>query len=399
MTERLYFADSYLTEFQATVLHQFPLAQRYGVVLDRTAFYPTSGGQPHDVGTLEDSRVLDVYEEGERIVHVAEVGLQAQRVAGRIEWRRRFDHMQQHSGQHILSQAFVRVAQAPTVSFHLGDETCTIDTTFPHPSDALVRAAEELANQVVFDDRPLKAWSVTAEEARKLELRKESEREGTVRVIEVEGFDLSPCGGTHVRRAGEVGLIAIRGWERYKGGCRVEFVCGGRALRAFREMQDLASRAGAQLSVHPREIPAHVEKLLVESKERGRRAQLWMNRALEQEALALREGSRARTEVRIVRRFFQGREPEELRLLALKLAALPATVSILGLEDEPCQLVVSRSAGLPVPLNELMRELTQRLSVRGGGRPDLVQCGGLTRSQLDEACQFAEHWIARRVIA
>src|SRR5215216_3060621 len=233
-TEKIYFTDSSILEFDATVIAANPTEQGYRVVLDRTAFYPTGGGQPNDTGTLGKGRVVDVAEDEEGTVyHICE-GAEAisagQTVTGTIDRARRLDHMQQHSGQHILSQAFVKACGAETRSFHMSAQTSTIDIELQSPTDDQMRAAEDVANAIIFEDRPMRVYIVNEEEAARLPLRKESALSGNIRVIEVEDFDWSPCGGTHAMRTGQVGLIAIKGYERAKKMTRVEFVCGHRAL-------------------------------------------------------------------------------------------------------------------------------------------------------------------------
>lgn len=247
MTDRLYYTDPFSREFDATVIgveSAQPPTVFVRVRLDRTCFYPTSGGQPFDMGTLDGSSVVDVVDEDEAgITHIVESRLGpvdpaagpdpvlriGDRVHGTIDWVRRFDHMQQHTGQHVLSAAIVRLFDVPTVSFHLGAEASTIDLARELTAREIA-AAEEEANRIVWEDRPVTIRFVSAEEASTLPLRKEPARTGVLRLIEVEHFDLSACGGTHVARTGQIGMIAITAWERFKGGHRLEFHCGGRAL-------------------------------------------------------------------------------------------------------------------------------------------------------------------------
>ena len=241
MTERIYYTDPYATEFDATVVRadavpDAPAHRR--VVLDRTAFYPTSGGQPFDTGTLGDVRVLEVEDadDGE-VVHIVEGDVGPGVVHGRIDWDRRFEHMQQHTGQHVLSAAFDRVLKVPTVSFHLGTASSTIDLA-REVSAAEIARAEREANRIVWEDRPVAIRFADAAEAATLGLRKESKREGVLRLIDVENFDVSACGGTHVARTGAIGVIAVAGAERFKGATRLEFLCGGRALTGYHALRD-----------------------------------------------------------------------------------------------------------------------------------------------------------------
>src|SRR6266540_316643 len=248
MSTRIYYTDPYCLEFDATVTAIAPAAastaapadgdSRWRVVLDRSAFYPTSGGQPFDTGTLGAARVLDVSDDSGPVEHITDAPLDVgQRVHGVIDAVRRRDHMQQHTGQHILSAAFDRLLNVRTESFHLGATSATIDLA-REVTPAEIARAEEAANAVIWEDRPVAVRFVSPEEAATLPLRKEPKKDGELRLVEITEWDLSACGGTHVARTGEVGIIAVKGWERFKGASRVEFVCGVRALATFRELRD-----------------------------------------------------------------------------------------------------------------------------------------------------------------
>src|SRR6185436_8011871 len=291
MTGRLYYADAYLREFDALVSRVERRAGGAAVFLDRTAFYPTSGGQPFDTGTIGDAervapqkdapqkdvgrpfqgrlRVIDVVDEGDEIAHIVDGDqiVEGQPVRGVVDWTRRFDHMQQHTGQHVLSAAADRLFGARTVSFHLGTDAATIDLSRELTPQELVRAELD-ANRIVWENRPVTIRYASADEAAALPLRKESVREGTLRLIDVEDFDLSACGGTHVSTTGGIGVIAIGAVERFKGGQRVEFFCGSRALTKFRSMRDALAGAVRVLSVLPHELPHAIEKLQSEARDR-----------------------------------------------------------------------------------------------------------------------------------
>jgi len=238
MTERLYYTDPYLREFDADLVDTVSYEGQTALVLDRTAFYPDSGGQPSDAGAFGDVRVIDVVDVDDgRLLHVVDRAPSVTRLHGTIDWTRRFDHMQQHTGQHVLSAAFARLLNPRTESFHMGVEYSTIDLA-REVSAREVAQAEDEANRVVWEDRPVAIRFASAEEAAAMGLRKESKREGTLRLIDVEGFDLSACGGTHVARTGAIGIIAVSATERFRGGSRITFLCGGRALTGFRGLRD-----------------------------------------------------------------------------------------------------------------------------------------------------------------
>ena len=247
-TERLYYSDCYLREFEAHLVAAEPEARGFRIYLDRTAFYPESGGQPADRGTLSGIPVLDVIEVEEAIAHVLERKPEGVEIVGRVDWARRFDHMQQHTGQHLLSAAFEKVGKYKTISFHLGSDASSIDLDSDRLGRRQIDEAEELANQVGFDNREVRIFFRPAAEAGQLDLRKASTREGELRLVEVADFDLSACGGTHVSRTGAVGLVLVRKFERMKGVTRVEFLCGNRALQAARRDFALLTEAARLFS-------------------------------------------------------------------------------------------------------------------------------------------------------
>ncbi len=383
MTERLYYNDSHLLEFNARVISVTLYEDgRAAVVLDRTAFYPTGGGQPTDTGTLGAGRVVECVDlEDEGVLHIIEgeapeVG---QEVAGRIDRARRLDHMQQHTGQHILSQAFIALYNAETRGFRLLSEVSEIDLALDNPTDERIQAAVELANRIIWEDRPVRALSVTAEEAARLPLRKEPARTGALRLIEIEGFDLTPCGGTHAHHAGEVGIIAVRSWERAKGLTRLEFVAGRRALADYARVNRTAREVAALFSTARDESAAAVKRLFEENKALHRRLRELEETIARYEAgELLAEATRRRDGSRIIARVFEGRTAESLKRLALALIAHEGTIALLGSrEGEEARLVFARAADAPGDMGALMREACASFGGRGGGgRADMAQGGG-----------------------
>jgi alanyl-tRNA synthetase len=385
MTKHLYYEDSYLTEFAATVIDQCTVGQKPAVVLDQSAFYPDSGGQPCDTGVLDGARVESVEEdESGRIIHVLDSSPPSGEVQGRIDWSRRFDHMQQHTGQHILSQAFLSVAKASTLSFHLGLETSTIDVDLAQANPGVLQQVEDLTARVVFEDRIVRIMTVSRQELQSLGVRKESQREGEIRVIEIDGFDRSPCGGTHVRRCGEVGLIFILGSERYKGGTRIEFVCGGRVLRSYRKDHEVLRELGKLYSAHPHELGSLTEKFLQERSALLRDKTHLEGQLLEMEAQELRYRADKTGGIAEVHQSYSDRKIESLKILAQKITASPRALAILCAAQEPAQLVVARSADVPGDCGAAIKLLAGRLGGKGGGRPELAQAGGIAGSALEE---------------
>ena len=271
-TERLYYNDSYLLEFDAKVVETKPVGQRLGVILDKTAFYPTSGGQLHDLGTLNGVNLVDCIEEDEsgKVVHVLEESINGDSVHGQIDRDRRLDHMQQHSGQHVLSHAFVELFDWPTVSFHMGAVSCTIDLPVESISHEQADKAVELANQIVLENRGVAVRYVAHDNIAEAGLRKATERTGDIRIIDIAGYDRSACGGTHVRMTGEIGPILITGTERSKKQTRVEFICGTRVLRYAKQANRTLAAISQTVSAAPFDTAAAVRTLWDEH-QRGRK--------------------------------------------------------------------------------------------------------------------------------
>jgi alanyl-tRNA synthetase len=407
MTERLYYSDSHLLEFDARVVHVSKLdGGRAAVALDRTAFYPTGGGQPNDTGTLGAWRVVDcVEEEDAGVLHVLEGGAPelGATLRGRVDAARRRDHMQQHTGQHILSQAFVELYGAQTRSFRMTSDACEIDVDLGNPSDERVERAVTRANEIIWDDRVVRVHNVTAEEAARLPLRKDSAREGELRVIEIEGFDFSPCGGTHAGRTGEVGVLVARQWERAKGLVRVTFAAGVRALEDYRRANNAARATAALFSVGREEAAAAAARLQDENKNLQRRLRASEELAARAEARELLEesqgegfeasasaGSTGAGGLRLVARVFEGRDAEELRRLASAVAAHTRAVALLGSRDETgARLVFARAADAQGDMNALLREACRALEGRGGGRPEMAQGGGPRAERLAQVIEDA----------
>jgi len=394
-TERLYYQDSHLIEFEARVIANTERVSGWtAVTLDRTAFYPTGGGQPSDTGTINGLRVVECIDDAEEgVLHVIqgrapEVGAT---VKGRIDWLRRLDHMQQHTGQHILSQAFVKLFNAPTRSFRVLDESCEIDVDLDSPSSETIERAVELANNVIWENRVITIKQVTSQEASELPLRKEAAREGDLRVIEIEGFDLTPCGGTHAYQTGEVGMIAVRSWERAKGLTRIEFVAGVRALADYRRANQSARAVAAVFSAGRADTPELAAHMIEENKQLHRRVRNLEEIAarVEAEELLVR-ATLAPDNVRIVNEVFDNHDAESLKQLAMALISHSHTVALLGSRDkETARLVFARSADASGDMNALMRDACTLLDGRGGGRPDLAQGGGKNVERLSEAIEIA----------
>jgi alanyl-tRNA synthetase len=386
MTHRLYYHDSFLYDFDACVVESLELEGRHAVVLDRTAFYPTSGGQVHDTGKLvangREVSVTEVADEEDgRIFHfVSEPVSPGVALHGTIDALRRRDHIQQHTGQHVLSAAFVRLFDMPTVSFHMGAESCTIDLAAASVSPEQLRSAERLANEVVLEDRPVTIRFVPLEEARQLGLRKLPPKQaGDLRLINIQDFDLCACGGTHVRATGQIGSILVRKTEKVKQGTRVEFVCGLRAVETAARDYAALTRAAGLLSTHIHELPEQVLKSLDEARGAAKAQHKLLEELAEMEAermLAATPGPR-----RVITAVFLERDSVFIKLLAQKLTAGQAeVVALLASGAGQPTLVFAQSPGQKSNMGQLMKETMTQLGGRGGGSADMAQ-GGLPATQ------------------
>jgi alanyl-tRNA synthetase len=391
MTLRLYYNDSYRVAFDAAVISCETREQRFELVLDQTAFYPTSGGQPFDLGTLGEAIVLDVIDRDDGTIgHVVDrhVSVGAT-VHGTIDWPRRFDHMQQHSGQHVLSAAFDRLFDVRTESFHLGASSATIDLgrEVTRPEIATVVAE---ANRIVWEDRPVGVRFASADEARAMPLRKESVRTGPLRLVEIEDFDLSACGGTHVARTGAIGVIAVASWEKFRGGTRVEFLCGGRALARFGEWRDALAATTQRLSVAPADLAAAVEKLQLESKALQKTIRLQQEQLAGHEAQALVARAESSGHRRMLVESLDGWDAAGLKALATSATAIAPSLAVaLFSRTAPPVVVISAGRDARVDAAAVLKTLTARFGGKGGGKPELAQGGGFGAAleQLLEAAR------------
>lgn len=375
-TERLYYDDAFLREFDATVIACEPVGDRWHLRLDRTAFYPTSGGQPFDTGKLNDVAVVDVSDEhGDEIIHVVERPITSPEVHGVIDWPRRFDHMQQHTAQHMLSAAFIELFGFQTVSFHLGRDISTIDLATPSIVARHLDEAERRVNEIIFDDREITVRYGTADELAREGIRKKVDREGVLRVIDIEGFDRQPCGGTHLSRTGQAGMLLLRKCERQKQNWRVEFAAGFRALTAART--DLATLRGAaeQIGCGMAELPKMIAKMQDERRTSQRESKKLTERLAELEAtdlLARNACSSTDGSLKIVSAIFDDAEQGYLAMLAAKLVANSNVRSVLASRSAKA-IVLAQSAGLTGDMGAVLRELLAKFGGKGGGSKVFAQ--------------------------
>jgi alanyl-tRNA synthetase len=397
VTHRLYYTDQTLSAFDAVVQSCEQLDGRVVATLDRTAFYPTSGGQPFDTGTLGASRVLDVVDLADDVIgHVLDGAVvPGSPVRGTIDWPRRLDHMQQHTGQHILSAAFDRLFKARTVGFHLGASLSTLDLDKVLGADAIAQAEAD-ANQIVWQDREVAIRFASEHEAASIPLRKEPTRSGPLRLIEVAGFDTSACGGTHVARTGEVGIVAVRSWEKFRGGMRLEFVCGGRALAEYRVARDAVAGCIRLISVSASDLPAAIARAQGENKDLKRVIRDLQERlAVFDAAVMVARGEKIGS-VTVVLEIAADMDQAGLKVLAASAAAHGGVVAGLISATVPVLAVLARSADVPVDVSAVLKTLLSQAGGKGGGKPELAQGGGMAGSPAD--IQQALHAIIERAL-
>lgn len=395
MTKKLYYDDSYLKVFTAGVLVNNQTKNGFEVVLDKTAFYPTSGGQPHDLGSIEGKALLKVVDGPDgTVIHVIKEPIESTGVECRIDWPRRFDHMQQHTGQHVLSQAFLQIASARTIGFHLSTNYATIDLDTKAITPNTICSAELIANQIVYENRVVHTQMVSPEEISQVNLRKESTREGVVRVVTIDGFDISACGGTHVRRTGEIGGIFIQKVERVRQQIRLEFVCGRRSLQSYRRhLRDL-DRLATILSSARQDVPDRVEKQLREIQQL-RKSLNERNGALANLlAEDLYRKASSNQGAKIIKHLFNGEAPGFLKSLARRLLDQGPCWVLLGNSGKQAQLLLAKSESLPGDLHFLGKECGRLISGRGGGTPNLVQAGGTNLEGLPQALDWVRSQVA-----
>lgn len=398
MIDRLYYHDPFLYDFEAEVREQIQ-SPRPALILDRTAFYPTSGGQIHDTGWISSEtaklKVTEVADtEDGKIVHYLEAPVDLKpgtRIRGQIDPARRRDHMQQHSGQHVLSAAFVRLFHMPTVSFHMGDDYCSIDLDTPTLTKTQIEEAERLANEIILENRPVDIRFVTREEAGKLGLRKipPTERD-ELRLIDIRDFDLTACGGTHVRHTGQIGCILLRKFEKVRQGWRVEFIAGLRAVSTARRDYTTLTEAASLFSAHIYDVPQQVRKSLDEIRALRKQREQFLEELAEAQAFALLAQTPEANGRKLVIRTFDDREMNFLKLLAQKLTRLsPNVVALLATKSPPPSLVFAQSPGQPYDMSSLLKKAVATLGGRGGGTKDMAQGGAPDAGGLQAALATA----------
>ncbi len=397
MTQKLYLEEPYETAFEARVIASRALeGGACEVVLDRTLFYPESGGQLADTGVLGSSRVTGVREaDDDAVVHVVAGEVPGGgAVSGRVDWERRFDHMQQHTGQHVLSRAFIQTASLPTVSFHMGDETCTIDLEGAGFDEAAVRRAEDLANRIIEENRPIDIRSLPVAELEQLELRRKvPEGVDIARIVSVRDFDSIPCCGTHVRTTGELGLIKVLRSERVKQQSRVHFKVGQRALDDYREKHAIVQSLANRLTTSPADLMAKIERMTEESQAAGKQTKRLIQRLAETQAGALLQAATYAGSRRVV--VHREADASLVRALASVLQSEPGTVALLGADDGT--VVCAAARDVTIDLAAAASASARELGGSGGGKGGFAQVKLPDGSRVDEMLQRMQAYVAQHV--
>jgi alanyl-tRNA synthetase len=391
MGNKLFFRDPYIKSFTAKVVTQrIDENGNYYIVLDQTAFYPTGGGQPHDVGTIENIKVLNVEEVEGEVRHYLETELDDVHAAihGDIDWERRFDHMQQHAGQHILSAAFEQLFGYKTVGFHLGNETLTIDLETENLLESEALRVEELSNQIIIENFPIETKWVTEEELVNYNLRKETKVKEDIRLVIIPNFDYNGCGGTHPKATGEVQAIKILDWERQKKKTRVQFVCGNRVLKQLSQKHKVLMELTKLLNAPEKEMQHAVTRLLENAKTAEKELEQTLETILNYEAKTLLDNMKSK----IVSNVFQNRSIQELQKLARNIIAKDeeAIVLFVSHNENRLQLVCARGTAEMVSMKKVMGDALPFINGKGGGSDSFAQGGG---EALLSGEQMLEHLI------
>ena len=389
-TKRLYFDNPYQVEFKAKVIGREIYEKQPALILDQTCFYPESGGQPADKGKINGVEVLDVQEKGTKILHVMKSEVEADTVSGIIEWETRFDHMQQHSGQHILSQCFDTLFDARTQSFHLGVKTSTVEIDLRDITEDDVEKVETLANEVVFQDEEICTYITPEEMIEKVPLRKPPQKSGHIRVVQISDFDYSACGGTHPSKTGEIGLIKILRWERIRNNLRFEFVCGRRALIDYGIKNRIIRDVAVKFNVGEGELVGSIDKMITEIKDVRRQMKKTQERLLNIEAQEIVKNA----EGEVIKKVFTGKSPDEVRFLALAIIRSGDYIVLFGTKlQDRVHLVLASSEKSERDMRDCIPVVSSLIEGKGGGRPTLVEIAGHKKENLELALEKASEFL------
>jgi alanyl-tRNA synthetase len=378
MTEKLFWKDPYQRQFTAAIAEQFNVRDGHAIVLDQTCFYATSGGQPNDVGTLNGEPVRDVREDQDRILHIVSQPINGDRAEGVIDWTRRFDHMQQHSGQHILSAAFFSLFKAETSSFHLGEDYCSIELDKPALKEVDLQRAEDAANEVITSAFPVSTFFIDPSRASEYPLRKKSDLAESLRLVQIGEFDLSPCSGTHVRNTGEVGGVFITGSEKLSQGVKVNFLCGNRIRRHYHSNLVILKSLSKSLTTSFDLLPDSIARLQIQLKDLRKELAQLKEEQLEVEAVKIFGEAKDWNGLRLVIRVYE-RPYQEVRFLAQKVSERERSLGAI-LSTSEKRGVFFKNRSVDYELKQAFSRFVERSGAKGGGAPHFMEAGGFDTS-------------------
>jgi alanyl-tRNA synthetase len=374
--QKLYFYDSYVVEFQANIIEVIPYMDKYAILLDKSYFYPESGGQPADLGTINGTEIEYVTEENGYILHVTKNQLSTGPANCQINWIHRFDNMQQHTGQHILSACFYKLYSGETSSFHIGKDSSTIEIDVESFDSDMIEKIEALSNHIVFNNTPISADIVDKQDLAAFPLRKQPQVESNIRIITIKDCDCSPCGGTHVGNTGEVGLIKIKRLEKLKNSYKFEFVCGNRALKDYTNKNYLVNKLSSHLSTPEQEIESAYLKVAEDYKYLQKQLSQLRSEVVSYDVQQLQQNALNINGTMVISKVFENRDFSDVKLISQALISSPSTIALLATKGQNCQLIFARSENIDTNMNNLLKTILPLLKGKGGGSPKAAQGGG-----------------------
>jgi alanyl-tRNA synthetase len=375
--QKSYFNDSYITEFYANIIEVVPYDGKYAIILDKSYFYPESGGQPSDLGTINGIEIVFVTEENGNVLHIMQNQLSTGPANCQINWGHRFDNMQQHTGQHILSACFYKLYSGETSSFHIGKDSSTIEISVDSFDNEMIEKIELLANHIVFNNTAITANIVDKQELASFPLRKQPQVESNIRIITIEGCDCSPCGGTHVSRTGEVGLIKIKRQEKLKNSYKFEFVCGNRALNDYTNKNYIINRLSSYLSTPEQAIESAYLKFTEDYKSLQKQLSQLRSEIVNYDVQQLQQSVLHIKDLKVIVKVFENRDFNDIKLISQALILSPSTIALLATKAQSSQLIFARSENIETNMNNLLKVVLPLINGKGGGSPKAAQGGGI----------------------
>lgn len=400
MTEKVYLENPYLKELTAKIINKEYSNSKFYITLNRTIIYPhLSGGQPMDKATINNSKVIDVYEEDDNIIHILEDNVSTDTVSLVIDWDTRFDHMQQHTGQHLLSAVIYKLYNANTIGMHIGRDYVYIDVAISKLSEDDVEKIERFANEIIYSNFPIKTYKIDNNDVHSIPLRKPPTVDKNIRIVEIENVDYSPCAGTHLRNIGEVGMVKIRKWEKYKGNTRIEFVCGNRALKDYSLKNHQINNISTLLSSKDIETYNAVDKLysdykLLEKELLDTKAEL-----LTYQVKDLIDESYLRNNIRIVQKTLYDFDLKMAKHAVSQILSYSNTICILCIVEShsKCHVLMGRSEDLNIDMKEIFDSVIGIINGKGGGTPELVQGGGANTANISSFIEKSLEFLEKKI--